>query len=73
MVRIVTKVFFFFSSNILFIPERHREKGRGIEREKQAPCREPDVGLDLGTPGSRLGPKAGAEPLSPWDPLFLFF
>ena len=44
---------------------------RDIEREadtqaegKQAPCREPDVGLDPGTPGSRLGPKAGAKPLS---------
>ena len=37
---------------------RHRQ------REKQAPCREPDMGLDPGTPGSRPGPKAGAELLS---------
>ena len=29
--------------------QRHRQ------REKQAPCREPDVGLDPGTPGSRPG------------------
>ena len=34
------------------------------QREKQAPCREPDTGLDPGTPGSRPGPKAGTEPLS---------
>ena len=33
-------------------------------REKQAPCREPDVGLDPGSPGSGSGPKAGAKPLS---------
>ena len=33
-------------------------------REKQAPCREPDVGLDAGIPGSRPGPKAGTKPLS---------
>ena len=44
-----------------------------IEREREAetqeegeagPCREPDVGLDPGTPGLRPGPKAGAELLS---------
>ena len=33
--------------------------------EKQAPCREPDAGLDPGTPGSRPGLKAGAQLLSP--------
>ena len=32
--------------------------------EKQAPCREPDVGLHPGTPGSCPGPKAGAKLLS---------
>ena len=37
---------------------RHRQ------REKQAPCREPNVGLDPGSPGSRPRPKAGAKPLS---------
>ena len=40
----------------LFIHERHRERQR--HREKQAPCREPDVGLDPESPGSRPGPKA---------------
>ena len=38
--------------------ERHRQ------REKQASCREPDVGLDPGTPGSRLELKADSLPLS---------
>ena len=48
---------------ILFIHDgvggqRHRQ------REKQAPCREPNVGLDPGSPGSRPGLKAAltAEP-----------
>ena len=41
-----------------------RERGRHRQREKQAPCREPDVGLDPGTPGSRTEPKADAQPLS---------
>ena len=36
--------------------------------------REPDVGLDPGSPGSRPGPKAGAKPLRhPGIPLFFFF
>ena len=39
------------------------------ERERQAPCREPRVGLDPRTPGSRPGPKADAQPLSPQVPL----
>ncbi|XP_048967266.1 cytochrome b-c1 complex subunit 2, mitochondrial isoform X3 [Canis lupus dingo] len=39
----------------LFIYDRRRERER--QREKQAPCREPDVGLDPGTPGLRPGPK----------------
>ena len=41
-----------------------RERERHRQTEKQASCREPDVGLDPGTPGSRPGPKAGAKPLS---------
>ena len=31
---------------------------REREREKQAPCREPDVGLDSRSPGSHSGLKA---------------
>ena len=34
------------------------------QREKQAPCEEPNVGLDPRTPGSRPEPKADAQPLS---------
>ena len=46
--------------------QRHRR------REKQAPCPEPDVGLDPGIPGSCPGPKAGAKPLShPEIPRFM--
>ena len=44
--------------------EREREADTHRRREKQAPCREPDVVLDPRTPGSRPGPKAGAKPLS---------
>ena len=40
--------------------EREREK----QREKQAPCGEPDAGLDSVTPGSRPGLKAAAQPPS---------
>ena len=53
--------------------EREREKQRHRWGEKQSPCREPDVGLDPGTPGSGLGPKAGAKPLShPGIPAVVF-
>ena len=47
---------------------RDTEGGRGRQRhrqrEKQAPCREPNMGLDPRTPGSHPGPKAGAKSLS---------
>ena len=35
-----------------------------MQGEKQVPCREPDVGLDPGTPGSRPEPKSDAQPPS---------
>ena len=45
--------------------QRERESQRRRQREeKQAPCRDPDVGLDAGTLGSRPKPKAGTQPLS---------
>ena len=34
------------------------------QREKQAPCREPDAGPDPRTPGSQPEPEADAQPLS---------
>ena len=44
--------------------DTERENQRHRQREKQAPCREPDVGLDARTPRSRPGPKASAKLLS---------
>ena len=39
----------------LFIEtQRERERQRHRQREKQAPCSEPDVGLDPRSPGSGL-------------------
>ena len=35
--------------------ERKRARGRDRQREKQAPCREPDVGLILGPQDQALG------------------
>ena len=55
-----------FKKDFLFIYswETHKDRQRHRQREKQAPCREPDVGLDPGTPGSCPGPKADAQRLS---------
>ena len=51
--------------------QRHRQ------REKQAPCRNPDVGLDPRIPGLHLEPKADAQALShpgvPLIPLSFIF
>ena len=58
----LTKVLFLKKD--LFMRERERERQRHRRRKKQAPRREPDVGLDSRTPGSHPGPKAGAKPLS---------
>ena len=43
---------------------RNIERQRHRQREKQAPCREPDVGLDPGTQGSHPELKADAQLLS---------
>ena len=57
---------FFLLKKILFIysGETHRERQRHRQREKQAPCGEPDVGLDPRTPGPGPEPKTDAQPLS---------
>ena len=47
--------------------QRHRQ------REKQAPCGQPDAGLDPGTLGSRPGPKAALNHWAPQASLFCFF
>ena len=44
--------FFFFKDFIYLFIDTERERQRHRQREKQAPCREPDVGLDSGSPGS---------------------
>ena len=44
--------------------DMERERQRHRQRDKQAPCREPDAGLDSRTPGSHPEPKANAQPLS---------
>ena len=44
--------------------DTQRERQRYRQREKQAPCREPDVGLDPRTPRSLPEPKADAQLLS---------
>ena len=41
-----------------------RDTEREADREKKAPCSEPDAGLDPRSPGSCPGLKAGAKPLS---------
>ena len=43
--------------------ERERESETQAEGEAGSMHREPDVGFDPGSPGSRPGPKAGAKPL----------
>ena len=47
----------------MIVTEREREAETQAEGEAGSMHREPDVGLDPGSPGSRPGPKAGAKPL----------
>ena len=53
----------FFFKIYLFTRETERQ------REKQAPCREPDRGLDPGSPGSGPGLKAALNPGFHFQPL----
>ena len=52
-------IFFYKYFIYLFMRDTERERQRHRQREKQAPCREPDVGLDPRSPGSCHGLKAG--------------
>ena len=57
----------------MIVTEREREAETQAEGEAGSMHREPDVGFDPGSPGSRPGPKAGAKPLRhPEIPIFLF-
>ena len=60
-----TNLNFFLKDFFLFIHEGHREREAETQAEGEAGSmhREPDVGFDPGSPGSRPGPKAGAKPL----------
>ena len=51
------ELYFFLKTLFIYSLETERE-GQHRQREKQAPCREPDMGLDPGSPGSRPGLKA---------------
>ena len=54
--------------------DRQREAETQAEGEAGSMHREPDVGFDPGSPGSRPGPKAGAKPLRhPGIPESFFF
>ena len=51
----------------MIVREREREREREAETQAEGEAgsmhREPDMGFDPGSPGSRPGPKAGAKPL----------
>ena len=57
----------FFFYKFLFIYDSHTEREKQAETQPEGEAgsmhREPDVGFDPGSPGSRPGPKARAEPL----------
>ena len=54
----------FFLNFYLFMIVTARERAETqAEGEAGSMHREPDVGFDPGSPGSRPGPKAGAKPL----------
>ena len=64
------RVFIFFKIFIyLFMKDTHRKRQRHRQREKEAPCGEPDVGLNPRTLGSQSDPKADTQPLSHPDAL----
>ena len=45
----------------MIVTQREREAETQAEGEADSMHREPDVGFDPGSPGSRPGPKAGAK------------
>ena len=57
--------FFFNFYLFMIVTEREREREAETQAEGEAGSmhREPDVGFDPGSPGSRPGPKAGVKPL----------
>ena len=62
----------------LFIYDSHTHTEREAETQAEGEAgsmhREPDMGFDPGSPGSRPGPKAGAKPVHhPGIPVLIFF
>ena len=59
--------FYFILLLLFFFNDSHREREREAETQADGEAgsmhREPNVGFDPGSPGSRPGPKAGAKPL----------
>ena len=63
--------FFFFKDFIyLLMRDTESKKQRHRQREKQAPCREPDVGLDPGTPWLKAGAQLLSHPGIPIGSIF---
>ena len=63
----------FFKKYFIYLFMRDTQKQRHRQREKQASCEEPDVGLNPRTLGSQLELKADAQPLShPGAPKWTF-
>ena len=56
---------FLFFKDFIYLFMRNREGQRHKQREKQAPCREPNVALDPRTPESRPEPKADGSTTEP--------
>ena len=54
----------FFFKDFIYSFMRDTERQRHRQREKQALCGEPDVGLDPRTLGSQPEPKSDAQPLT---------
>ena len=60
----------------MIVTEREREREAETQAEGEAGSmhREPNMGFDPGSPGSRPGPKAGTKPLHhPGIPLLPYF
>ena len=45
----------------MIVTHTHRERQRHRQREKQAPCREPDAGVNPGSPGPHPGLKVATN------------
>ena len=56
--------FLFLKTLFIYSWERHPERQRHRQSDRQAPCRESDLGLDPRSPGSGPGLKGGTKPLS---------